>query len=196
MKPRVRDYPAPPRRSQRRSRAKPTKSSAYCAIMAEDNTAKIHEDMLLTQTVKWLNDTFTMPQRTCDEQFVAYYDLYAKNQKRLERLCFDCKYPVDFVDSFICSSLSCVKIFHTQCLPKNHHSHLCPLHFCADCKSRVKEGRYCFMCPTTYCTTCSLHKQKGGKHMSLCEVCTKQCCDGHLPGVMNDCLSCKTITTA
>ena len=195
MKPLLCDYPAPPRRSRRKSRARPTKSSAYCAIMAEDNTKSIHEDMMLTQTVNWLNETFTMPQRACDTQFVAYYDLYAKNLKRLERLCFSCKYPVDLADAFICSSMSCVKVYHTKCVPKNHHSHLCPLHFCVDCKSRVKEGRFCFLCPTTYCASCNPRKQKGSKHMSLCEDCTKQCCDGKLFNVIKDCASCKTIAT-
>ena len=192
MKPRLCDYPVPPRRSQRNR--KPPKYW-NCSTTAEDKTKQRHRDILLTQTYNWLDDTFCLPKRTCDEKFVAYYDMYVRNTTRLEKLCFSCKEPLDWTTSFICSSMSCVKMYHRHCLPPNYIGHLCPLHFCADCKSRVKTGRFCFMCPTTYCASCSMKKQKGEKHMSLCDFCVKQCFDGDLFHLMRDCLSCKTIAT-
>jgi hypothetical protein len=163
---------------------------------AEDSTPLLHDDMCLISLSNWLKNTFDMSMRPTDDAFVAYYDKYAKNNKRLERRCFTCKEPALLMDSLICSSSNCWKVYHLKCLPSNYTSHLCPAHFCDDCKSRVKSGRYCHMCPTTYCASCDSRSYKGRKHVSLCSKCTARCCDGGLLGIMNDCSSCKTIAAS
>jgi len=197
MKPSLEEYPVPRRRSQRKLKAKPKKSSTYLPPTVEDReTSLLHNDMCLKSLSSWLQNTFNIPMRSTDDEFVAYYDVYAKNNKRLERRCFSCKEPALLADSFICSASKCYKVYHNKCLPSNYSSHLCPAHFCSKCRTRVKSGRYCYMCPTTYCASCDSRSNKGRKHLSLCNDCTTRCSDGGLLGIINDCLSCKTIATS